>query len=229
MNWQDTPVYITNFNNLERGFARLIEWLLDAGLLNITIIDNASTWEPLLEYYSWLPDFVEDIRIIRNDVNRGPYALWEMGLVPADSRFILTDPDVVPDASCPSDIVRIMHEAMDSLPASPCKVGPSLRIDDLPSQHQHIWDWEIQFWKKPIVAGMYAAYEALIDTTFALYQPGSQAWPAEGTHYRLAPPYVFRHLPWYETSTSEERDYYIRTSDPKWTHWAREGEVWRGF
>jgi len=142
-----------------------------------------------------------------------------------------------------------MHEAMDLLPASPCKVGPSLRIDDLPSQHQHIWDWEIQFWKKPTYVCLdcrkqmgeclynmgkctgrsITAYDALIDTTFALYQPGSAAWHPERTHYRLAPPYVFRHLPWYETSTSEERDYYIRTSDARWTHWAREGEAWRGF
>jgi len=80
MNWQQTPVYITNFNNLERGFRQLLDWLINAGMANITIIDNASTYEPLLVYYA---DLDWPLRICRLTENKGPYALWELGLVPA--------------------------------------------------------------------------------------------------------------------------------------------------
>jgi hypothetical protein len=219
MDWHQTPIFVTNFNNLDRGFKRLLTWLRRAGYEHVAVIDNASTWPPLLEFYEHLLE----VQVMRLAENLGPYAFWHLGLhtrqlVP----FVVTDPDVVPAVTCPHDLVGRLHEALSTLPSSPVKVGPSLRVDNLPACYNHreeVLAWEKQFWQRPTEDGR--AYEALLDTTFALYRPGSKAWPPEGTHYRLAPPYSMEHIPWYEDSvlTNAEREHYKAHARKEFVHW----------
>lgn len=214
----DIPIFINNFNNLDRGFRRLLTWLRDAGYGNVTVIDNASTWPSLLEFYTQSPEPM----VVHAGANLGPYALWTLGLVPQSTPFVVTDPDVVPSVTCPYDLVGRLLEALETLPASPCKVGPSIRVDNLPDHYKHkreVVAWEQQFWQRP-VDGL-GAYESLIDTTFALYLAGSVPWPAEGTHYRLAPPYCVEHVPWYEDSdkSNSEREYYQANARRDFIHW----------
>jgi len=206
--WKSTPIYITNFNNLERGFRKLVNWLWDAGMTNIAVIDNASTWEPLLCYYK-----TSGLNIINRTSNLGHDAFWKLNIV-QNTRFIVTDPDVVPDANCPADLVRKMHEVADRY--APAKVGPGLRIDNLPDHYhrkQLMLDSEVNYWTRKTADN--DSYFALIDTTFALYNPGWGIWPS-ATHIRLDFPYVMEHLPWYEDSNAinEERDFYKRTALP---------------
>jgi hypothetical protein len=56
-------------------------------------------------------------------------------------------------------------------------------------------------------------YDALIDTTFALYRPFAQGG-ADGPAIRTGGKYVAKHLPWYENSSnlSPETEYYLKTS-----------------
>ncbi len=201
-------VWITNFNNLNRGFRRLVDWLRLTGIA-IAVVDNGSTWEPLLRYYE-----TSGLQIIRCPQNLGPYAFWEMKLDQGTDRFIVTDPDVVPSADCPSDLIERMGEMLDR---GYVKVGPSLRIDNLPGTYpgtQRVIDWEEQFWARPADRG----FEALIDTTFAMYAPGAPAGPLHGL--RLAPPYSFEHAPWYEgLEANAERDFYNDRKVKEWTHW----------
>jgi len=218
MRWQDTPVYVTNFNNLERGFRRLVRWLRDAGHENVTVVDNGSTWGPLLDYYESEPELV----VLRVGENKGPYAVWDLDLHNhGGGQFVVTDPDVVPAIDCPRDLVRRMIEVRERF-AGPTKVGPSLRIDNLPSCYglrEKVVAWEGQFWTRPTPEQ--DAFHAEIDTTFALYDAGSPAWPG-GTYLRLAPPYTLEHLPWYEDSRSpsQELAYYVSSSNRAWTHWS---------
>ena len=133
---------------------------------------------------------------------------------------MVTDPDVVPTVTCPHDLVRRMLEALETLPTVG-KVGPSLRVDNLPPHYllrEEVVEWETQFWQKPTADG--GAYEAQLDTTFALYRPGSEPWP-EGAHYRLAPPYSVEHVPWYENSerACEEREFYKEHARREFIHW----------
>jgi hypothetical protein len=207
-NWKETPIYITNFNNLERGFRKLVNWLRDAGQENIIVIDNASSWEPLLNYYETC-----GLQIINKTANLGHDAFWKLN-IPQSSRFIVTDPDVVPDINCPKDLVRKMHEVADRY--SPAKVGPGLRIDNLPDHYhrkQLMLDSECNYWTKKTSEN--DCFHALIDTTFALYEPGWGIW-APAAHIRLDFPYVCEHLPWYEDSSKEdeERDFYKKTALP---------------
>ncbi len=209
-----TTVYITNRNNLERGFRQLVTWL-QASDTPIVVIDNWSTYPPLRDFY----DHHHEIEVMWQTENLGPYAFWQLGLHKQQKkRFIVTDPDVVPSAECPRDLIALMHRMMDM---NFGKVGPSLRIDNLPDHYakkQEVIAWERQFWERPVIGS--GSYYADIDTTFAMYAPGSEVRPA-GECVRLAPPYSFEHVPWYEDNANPtaERAYYHEHARKEWTHW----------
>jgi hypothetical protein len=214
--WRDTPVFINNCNRLSIGFKDLILWLRRAGQTSITVIDNKSTYPLLLDFYG--SPAMEGIQLIHAGANLGHEAFWrlDLHLLPAIAKFgryILTDADVVPDPACPLDLVRKMHEVADRY--SPAKVGPALRIDDLPqhyAERDHMRNCESDYWQRKYKEG--DCWNAAIDTTFALYRSGWTRWPlAEqgGVHHvRLDFPYVLRHEPWYSCSAnlSEEERYY---------------------
>src|SRR5882724_584499 len=210
-------IFITNFNNLERGFRQLVKWLQDSHF-DITIIDNRSTYGPLLDYYT--QHTCSKLRLFRHGDNLGPYAFWELELHKQQTeRFIVTDPDVVPAEGCPRDLIQLMNWVMDNSDIG--KVGPSLRIDNLPDHFKHKQDvlkWEQQFWDRPALGS--PAYHADIDTTFAMYEPGSEV-RNDKPCLRLAPPYSFEHIPWYEDSAAPnaERDYYLAHARKDWIHW----------
>ena len=156
-----------------------------------------------------------------NGLNLGHRAPWLSGLVTElglDTHFIVTDPDVVPSQECPTDVLELFYTTLNQYPAID-KVGFSLRLDDLPEQYAHRDDvilWETQFWKNIHPSGFFVAE---IDTTFAMYRPGSGH--QNGNSLRSAPPFTARHLPWYQDSTnlSEEDAYYIEHSDHLITNW----------
>jgi len=216
MNWQDTRVFIINRDNMNRGFIQLLTWLASVGMRNVAVIDNGSTYPPVLDLYGKL----SNVQLLRSDENLGPYAFWQLGLHQQQhERFIVTDPDVVPSADCPDDLIERMHQAMDREHVG--KVGPSLRIDNLPDSYarkSEVIAWEKQFWLHPAIGQ--GAYHADIDTTFALYQPHSECRPA-GHTLRLAPPYSVEHRPWYEDSAHppDEAVYYRSHAKADLIHW----------
>jgi hypothetical protein len=210
--WQDTPTFINNFNRLDIGFRDLLLWLRRAGMTKIAVIDNASTYPLLLDFYD--SSAMEGIQLLRAGANLGHEAFWRLDLhLKQPGRFIVTDPDVVPDEDCPFDLVRKMHEVADRY--APAKVGPAIRIDNLPdhfAQKDHMRMCESDYWLRKYPEG--DCWNAAIDTTFALYESGWGHWPlvADGgvQHVRLDFPYVVRHIPWYSDSanlSAEERYY----------------------
>ena len=213
--WHATPVWIIQRNNLDRGFRGLIEWLQRAGMTDITILDNASTWPPLLEYFQTM----KDVKLIHQSENLGHEVFWKLNYhLHQSGRFIITDPDVVPTPDCPLDLVYHMHQIADQY--APAKVGPGLRIDNMHPNYfkrEFQQDWEAQFWENPTPCEK--GFEALLDTTFALYEPGWERWPPAKC-IRLAPPYLMNHIPWMEDSTvpNEEREFYKATCLPGINH-----------
>lgn len=215
MNWQDTPIFVISFNRVH-ALRQLIDWLKRASMTRITILDNHSTYDPLLRYYETL----EDVQMIVLPQNEGHDVFWNRGYhLHQDSRFIVTDPDVVPDANCPLDLVLRMHQIADRY--EPAKVGPGIRIDNLPN-HYHLKELmlcsERGYWDEGSRVPQGDAFFARIDTTFALYEPGAGKW--DNNHIRLDFPYVVEHLPWYDDSSqpNEERDFYKATVLPGISH-----------
>jgi len=187
-----------------------LETLDDVG--PIVLLDNASTYAPLLEYLAETPHEVVTLP------NLGNRALWIADVHPElrRGRFVLTDPDVIPD--CPDDALAVLGRVLDRHPEL-VKVGLGLRIDDLPSEAEAVRAWESQFWLNALEPGV---YDAGVDTTFALYRPdgGSAITPAA----RTGPPYVARHLPWYQTDPEET--YYRAHATPGISHWTGSTPNW---
>ena len=198
------PILITCYNRVE-ALRLLVGWLEAAGHERIVLVDNASTYEPLLAYYDETPHAVH-----RLGVNAGHLAAWEAGVLGAlgvEGAYVVTDCDVVPEDTAPPDAVDHFAELLFRY-ADVDKVGFGLRIDDLPECYgfrSEVIDWESQFWENELEPGV---YRADIDTTFALYRPSARAPSLRAL--RTGPPYVARHLPWYKDSgaLSEEDRYY---------------------
>jgi hypothetical protein len=195
----------------------LVNWLERAGVQRIIIVDNASTYEPLLDYLAHTPHHV-----VRLKENMGQLAPWLSGTIERMTSehdfFMETDPDVVPDENCPLDALEHLYEIVYTYPEY-VKVGLGLRIDDLPDHYRHadaVRRWESRFWTEEFRPGLYVAP---VDTTFAVYRPrtGTTMIPA----LRTGPPYVARHMPWYADSkhpTKEDR-YYLRHAAPGINNW----------
>lgn len=204
----EIPIIINSFNRLTT-LKKLVSSLEERGYTNIYILDNCSSYPPLLEWLKSTP-----YEVIHLPDNLGFKALWRHK--PSRQRFctdyyIYTDADVELDKDCPADIVERMFELLRDKYPYAFKVGPSIRIDDLPDCYapkQEVIEWESRFFTRPEGEGL---FRAPIDTTFALYRPriGLSRRPSLEA-YRMAAPYQIRHLPWYEDSSSptEEEAYY---------------------
>jgi len=69
--YKDIPIIINNYNRLTTLQA-LISFLEKCGYRNLFIIDNASTFPPLLEYYEACP-----YKVFRLKDNVGHLSLWK--------------------------------------------------------------------------------------------------------------------------------------------------------
>lgn len=195
----------------------LVEWLERADCERIFLVDNASSYPPLLDYLERTPH-----EVIRLPENLGAFALWrsvlpDLGL---EGRFVCSDPDVVPIDECPLDAIAYFGEILDRYPGY-IKAGFGLRIDDLPEHYamrDEVLTVERYNWERPLAPRL---YDAFIDTTFALYR-GPEAFdqvPAVRTGY----PYLARHTTWYldeQNLPDEERYYRDRSTLTPW--WSRD-------
>jgi len=197
----------------------LVEWLERAGHDEIWLIDNASTYGPLLDYLDSTPHRV--VRLDRNLGHRSPFLSGVVQRHAAGRHFVITDPDVVPDDDCPLDAVAHFRELLDRHPEID-KVGFGLRIDDLPAGYplaDDVTAWESRFWVDEVEPGV---YRADIDTTFALYRPLDRRH-REDRALRTGAPYLARHTPWYVTPaeiTDEDR-WYRDHAEPSTVNWDR--------
>jgi len=214
----DTPVFIVTRDRVT-CLEALVGWLETAGYERLILVDNASTYPPLLEYLGETRH-----RVVRLEENVGHLAPWSTGLVRevagGGSRYVVSDPDVVPSEECPPDAVGFLADVLDRYPLY-VKAGLGLRIDDLPEHYGSADDvrrFEAQYWRRRIRGNL---FHAPTDTTFAVYQPGAD-WPTSQPSVRSGPPYVARHLPWYvDTAHPTEEDvYYLehaRRDDLSWS------------
>jgi hypothetical protein len=192
----DPPVLI-NVRDRLKDLCSLIEWLERAGHRRITLLDNASTFPPLLAYLAASP---HEVRYLGE--NLGSRALWDAGLVP-DEPFVLTDPDIVPLDTCPLDAVAHLQRLLDAYP-SYSKAGLGLYLDDV--------EFPSKGWERTLVSRETApgVFDSLIDTTFALYRPGASfAYEA----IRTGAPYLARHGSWYVTEPDAEDAYYLERAE----------------
>lgn len=216
-NFKDIPIIINNRNRFT-FLKKLVEKLQELGYNNIYILDNKSTYPPLLEYYKKI-----NVKVYFLDRNYGFKALEESGLINKFKYnfFVYTDPDVIPIEECPSDFIEKFYNILIEN-SKIQKVGFSLKIDDLPNffdKKQEVIQWEKELYKNELEDGVFIAP---IDTTFALHRPLSRiSTQGRYLHARTAYPYEARHMPWYNDSSKldEEEKYYINSVEIG-THWS---------
>jgi hypothetical protein len=204
---EKTPVLILCRDRVE-SLRELVSWLERAGLERVVLVDNDSSYEPLLDYLDRTPH-----EVVRLGRNVGKHAVWverRLGRMLGRRPFVLTDPDVVPVPECPLDAVD-RFGALLARHGDVVKVGFGLRIDDLPARYRfrrEVIEWESQFWR-PEIEIEPGVYRCAIDTTFALYRRWSSKPPPLDA-LRTGFPYVARHTTWYVDSASppEEEAYY---------------------
>ncbi|MCI6282957.1 hypothetical protein [Selenomonas sp.] len=207
----DLPIFI-NCRDRVAMLRRLVDWLLAAGYHNLFLIDNASTYPPLLAYYDEIVNH-PCVTLLKLSHNLGHRALWRAHiLTELDIRtpFVYTDPDVLPVERCPAGLVARLYQILRRYPFLD-KVGPGLQVDDLSAQSTDAYQREeITYCQVPVEEELYFAP---CDTTFALYAP--RASYTIGMSMRTRGNLLLRHLPWYldPAHLPEDEAYYIAHAD----------------
>ena len=185
----------------------MAEFLSDTGC-EVILVDNASRYVPLLEWYETCPYQIYKLR-----QNHGHMAVWDTGIINqhVDQFYAVTDPDL-DLTGIPTDYIEFLKKGLADNPEV-VKAGFSLKIDDLPKNEftKQVIEKEREYWFAP--RDVNGFYRSGIDTTFAIYDRqrflNKFYWSL-----RSPEPYVAKHLPWYmtkETMTFEEL-YYITTA-----------------
>lgn len=198
---RDFPLLLISYNRLSY-VRQQVDYFRSIGFSRIVIIDNASTYEPLLVWFDQIEK--QGVVVERLQKNHGPYALYnEPSLFEryAQDYYFMSDCDILPDANCPDHFPEYFYETLTAN-EDVTKVGFSLKIDDLPDHYalkSKVLKWEKKFWDEGLRQG--AFFRASIDTTFALYRP--KIWQSDERWWvslRADKPYQARHLPWYHNT-----------------------------
>lgn len=214
LNVFDIPIIIISFNQLFY-LKKLIDFLKESGYKNIVIIDNNSTYKPLLDYFETIKN---EVKLHLLNENFGHSVFWKINEINqkyTHGYYALTDPDINPYENCPKDFLKHFKNILDKN-INISKVGFSLSIDDIPENNENkskILLWENKFWELENKDGDFIAE---IDTTFALYKP-IRFSDAENFYkaIRTKKPYIARHGGWYidHKNLTMEQEFYINTAN----------------
>jgi len=189
------------------------------------IVDNGSTYPPLLEWYK-----TSDCHVIRlGDAgqNATKFSPWKCGViareVPSNGLYVVTDPDL-DLSSVPDDALSVLERGLSY---GVTKAGLSLELNDVPRHclslkqvnGRTLEQCEIGYWHVRLDPQF---WRAATDTTFALYRnTGPMNFgPPFYTAVRADRPYTARHLPWYRLPKDydDEDKFYVahRYSNASW-------------
>jgi hypothetical protein len=195
---------IINNRDLLEWPRRMVEQLERMpGVAEIVILDNGSSYRPLMRWYRSIPHRVEFLE------NLGHTAPWTSGVIDtiATDLYIVTDPDL--DLSAlPDDTVLHLAGLLERHPQLG-KIGLSLVTEGVPPEspyHAHVNTRERAGQQR--TTGPEGLIEMPVDTTFAIhdrrvlreYRIGGMRTPA---------PYQARHEPWHVVRPEGDFAYYL--------------------
>ncbi|MFV0183317.1 glycosyltransferase family 2 protein [Empedobacter falsenii] len=211
------PIIIINFNQLYY-LKQLVSFLCNRGFQNIIILDNQSTYKPLLDYYK---EIENSVTIEKMDYNGGHDIFFtnkELQRKYAKGYYVLTDPDIVPNENLPENFMKDLIEKLDFYFKRVTKVGFALKIDDVPDYFpfkEKVLKWEAKYWNHQVENDCFLNY---IDTTFALYKPMYPMFFTNIDFYsgiRMGGNYIAKHGGWYKNphNLSEEEVFYQKNAN----------------
>jgi hypothetical protein len=191
------PIIINNYNLLTwpRNMINTMKTWDDVG--DIIIVDNASDYKPLLDWYETNP-----CTVIRLKSNIGHKAPWDSGVVDSlkSNFYAVTDPDL--DLSNTSK--RILKKCVSALNkfSGSGKAGLRLEYNDVPKSspyYNHVQSYEkIRQIKTRRIDNI--LLDVGIDTTFAVYN--TQKYFIGGITLTDSA----RHIPWYYSESERDAD-----------------------
>jgi len=194
----DIPIVVICWNNYY--FVRNFVEQLRRFPYRIILLDNASTYPPLLDFYDQV-DGNGQVEVRRLDQNYGHMVYMTLKDQLPDV-YILSDPDLEIGPEMPIHFAEIWLALSEKYQVY--KLGAALRIDDKQdfidcpnyTAGKGIFDFESQYWVDRIDHGSYELYKAGIDTTLCLVN--NRFWKGDAYEgIRVAGPMAVRHLPWY--------------------------------
>ncbi len=212
------PVIIINFNQLFY-LKQLIDFLIKREFKNIVIIDNASTYQPLLDYYTEIQDVVTVEKMNTNSGHDVFFKNKDLQRKYGKGFYFLTDSDIVPNDNLPKDFETVMLNYLFKYYKKINKIGFAIDTQDIPDYYplkEKVQAWEKRFWEDELEKNVYFAF---IDTTFALYKP---KYPKTifnlfkfMTAIRMAGDFTCKHGGWYlnPNALTEENLFYIKTAN----------------
>jgi hypothetical protein len=181
------PIVINNFNRLTTT-KKLVEDLQRLGYDNIHILDNASTYPPLLEWYATEPCTLKLL-----DQNLQGLSIYNSEYINTfkDEWIVYTDSDIELSPDTYPGFIEYIVTLAEKYDYK--KAGLSLRIDDLPATSfaMEYQNWERKYWESPLEEDV---YDAQLDTTFCIIKP---TLPFDYRAIRVGGKLTARHIPWY--------------------------------
>jgi hypothetical protein len=191
------------------------------------IVDNASTYTPLLDWYDKqhvyevvkLPKCLQGEFPHRNVWNYVIKDIYEF-----EEKWNTPYYDI---SSVPDDLIPRLKYGLHSTPGT-CKCGVSLSLENIHPYYPFVNQWEQQWWQEIVHIKNQVYYKGHIDTTFALYSihKGVQLseYDCNAPALRIGLPYTARHIPWEvdpEQYTDEDRYYFEHLSN-RTVSWTQE-------
>ena len=212
------PVLIPVFNNptYTRNFVNQLKVL---NVENIIILDNNSTYKPMLEL---LNDFENEHQVIRLGYNKGPhYALRDSEFYSnLPNYFCLSDPDLELSPNLPENFIDAFVDISNQYKIG--KVGFALEVPkeeefaqlymNLDGKLWNMREWEMQFWENSIgkTTDGDDLYLTTLDTQFALYNKNYFDPNSRYECLRVGGKFTAKHLGLYKQDNipTEELKYY---------------------
>ncbi|MBU8883073.1 glycosyltransferase family 2 protein [Kaistella sp. DKR-2] len=212
-NPKEIPIIIVNYNQLHY-LKQLVNSLVKHDFKNIIIIDNKSTYQPLLAYYN---EIKKHVTIEFMEENFGHAVFFKNNYLQkkhGKGFYVITDADIVPNKDLPDDFIKQLLVHLKKHWHQITKVGFALRLDDIPDENilkEKILKWEEKFWQLKDSEDIYIAS---LDTTFALYKPG---YPNKYDNisylraHRFANNFEAKHGGWYidQNNMTEEQRFFV--------------------
>jgi len=180
----------------------MVEQLLDPKFpkMKIYVIDNKSTFKPLIDYLKSIETIVT---VLYQDKNYG-HKVYERDDIIAlgGDKYVVTDPDLGLNSNLPANFLEIMSELSDRCKTN--KIGFALDLTTnidmnrrLDSRNgKTIKEHESRFWTDRVDDPNYELYRADIDTTFALINKKYYKKGFLGNSIRIAGDFTAVHKPW---------------------------------
>ena len=182
----------------------------------IYIIDNASTYQPLVDWYKNEVSQLKSVELIRHPNNSG-FNVWTKYVDIFPEEYVITDPDLLFNPEMPTNVTSILSDIGKRFDTK--IVGLALDISDYQNFTDakcsgfSIYEFEKPYWSNKVQSEPYEIYAAKIDTTFALH---SKSRPR--SYLRVAGRFTCKNIPWYRRDKSplpipiEEKAAYLKNN-----------------